>query len=570
MPPPPNTTAATATVLTMNSVVSLDVSGAAAPLHEVWYAYTATSADVLVGFWAAADPAGTYDVATEFLQGSPSSLDAAFGFGAIVQKPVQVQMTAETTYYFRIYNLGSTEPITDLLHVSLTRAANTAVPAGSLAINDDAPGWPLVLLSPTTGEVLQTRPFPAGETGTVLPNGLSVWHDSDVAVFRLYDATLSLVTTPAWTFDGVSPPITSNRVDTFYLGDPGATFPSTHMARVTTMDSSGALGATVWTLPEVGLRVIAVSLDETVLYHHGQATGGSSIQRWDLVANTALSPLAATVSGYQPLKDLLVMADGTIVSGYVTPSGPYDSFLRVFSPSGTVLHTYSLGSVRLNRITWALDDPDSIWTWSFLTGASDGTSRFTNVLLSDGSTITTFDNVRYEGGVWVPATVPPPPPTVPDFGHSPSCPLMVFPASLPPYLTPGGGGGGGPEVLPPYVAPSYDLEERIIRRLRRTPHVNNDNKRVFYRTFELDLERGVGLATGQGSDPLVMLRLSRDGGHTWGEPMTMSAGQLGVYTQRVIARRLGQARDCVFEVTVSDPVAWSLVNAWLELEAGTH
>jgi hypothetical protein len=49
----------------------------------------------------------------------------------------------------------------------------------------------------------------------------------------------------------------------------------------------------------------------------------------------------------------------------------------------------------------------------------------------------------------------------------------------------------------------------------------------------------------------------------------MSAGQIGVYTQRVIARRLGAARDTVFEVTVSDPVAWSLVNAWLDLEAGT-
>jgi hypothetical protein len=93
---------------------------------------------------------------------------------------------------------------------------------------------------------------------------------------------------------------------------------------------------------------------------------------------------------------------------------------------------------------------------------------------------------------------------------------------------------------------------------------------VFYKTFELDLERGVGLASGQGTDPQLMLRLSRDGGHTWGEPLLMSPGAMGAYTQRVIARRLGHARDTVFEVTVSDPVAWSLVQAWLDLEPGGH
>jgi hypothetical protein len=134
----------------------------------------------------------------------------------------------------------------------------------------------------------------------------------------------------------------------------------------------------------------------------------------------------------------------------------------------------------------------------------------------------------------------------------------------------GGGGTGGDEFdRPPYVAPSYDLDARYIRRLRRAPHVANENVRIFYRKFELDLERGVGLVTGQGSDPEVMVRLSRDGGHTWGEPLRMSAGRMGEYTTRVIARRLGQARDTVFEVTVSDPVAWSLVQAWLDLEAGT-
>lgn len=96
-----------------------------------------------------------------------------------------------------------------------------------------------------------------------------------------------------------------------------------------------------------------------------------------------------------------------------------------------------------------------------------------------------------------------------------------------------------------------------------------DNQRVFYRKFELDLERGQATASGPGSAPTVLLRFSRDGGHTWGVPVTMAAGTIGEYSVRVLARRLGHARDMVFEVSVTDPIAWSLVQAWLDLEQGT-
>jgi hypothetical protein len=122
---------------------------------------------------------------------------------------------------------------------------------------------------------------------------------------------------------------------------------------------------------------------------------------------------------------------------------------------------------------------------------------------------------------------------------------------------------------PPFEPPDTVTQAHPIRRLRRAPHVAQEDTRVFYRAFELDLERGIGLATGQGSDPLVMLRLSRDGGHTWGEPLLLEAGRMGDYTRRLLARRLGHGRDVVFEITVSDPVAWSIVGAWLELDAGT-
>src|SRR5262245_66256409 len=113
MPPPTNTTAATATVLTMNTTVSQDTTGAAAPYHEVWYTYTATSSDVLIGWWAAAN--APYQVGTTFLQGSATSLTGAFGFSANVTKPAQLPMTAGVQYFFQLRTLGSTERLTDTL-----------------------------------------------------------------------------------------------------------------------------------------------------------------------------------------------------------------------------------------------------------------------------------------------------------------------------------------------------------------------------------------------------------------------------------------------------------------------
>jgi hypothetical protein len=525
-------------------------------------------------------------VATTFLEGSPSALTAAFGFSANVQVPVEMPLTAGTAYYFRIRNLGSTEPLTASLQLSLTRAPNTASPSGALAINDDSPGWPLVLLSPTTGAVLQARPFPAGETGTGLPNGMSVWHDAEASpqVLRLYDAMLAPIATAAWTFHDSSPPTTNNRSNRFYLGDPGVA-PST-FARVTSMSMTGVLGATVWTLPDVGLRAIGVSRDEAVLYHTGQSTGAGAIQRWDLVHDAPLTNLGSLPVGYVPVKDILVLLDDTIVVAGATSSSPYDSVLRQYAADGTVLHDYNLGITAVNRLTFALDDPASVWVWSFRrSGASlTGVSQFQNIRLTDGVALTTIDNPRYEGGAYRPA-VPAPPPPAPDFGHAPSCPFLVLISSLPGYEAPGdggggdgdgdgggdGGGGGGGEETPGGIAlpAGYHYEARAMRRLRRAPHLAQENVRVVYRKFELDLERGVGLASGQGSDPEIMVRLSRDGGHTWSEPVRMGAGALGAYTTRAIARRLGQARDAVFEVTVSDPVAWSLVGAWLDLEPGT-
>jgi hypothetical protein len=108
-----------------------------------------------------------------------------------------------------------------------------------------------------------------------------------------------------------------------------------------------------------------------------------------------------------------------------------------------------------------------------------------------------------------------------------------------------------------------DIGGGVIRRVRRAPALQNENKRIFYSKFELDLEPGLGLVSGQGEDPQVMLRMSNDGGKTWGSEVWRSAGKLGEYEQRVRWLRLGSGRRRVFEVAVSDPIPWRLTGAYL-------
>jgi hypothetical protein len=116
---------------------------------------------------------------------------------------------------------------------------------------------------------------------------------------------------------------------------------------------------------------------------------------------------------------------------------------------------------------------------------------------------------------------------------------------------------------------SFTTTEVIPRRLRRTPHLSNEQLWTFYHQLQIDLQAGVGTTTGQGVNPQVMLRWSRDGGRTWSSEQWVSAGALGAYKTRALWNRLGRARDMVFEVVVSDPVPWMLAAGYIQVERGT-
>ena len=94
-------------------------------------------------------------------------------------------------------------------------------------------------------------------------------------------------------------------------------------------------------------------------------------------------------------------------------------------------------------------------------------------------------------------------------------------------------------------------------------HVFSELERYSISELQVDMEAGVGLATGQGSDPQMMLSVSKDGGHTWGAERWVSMGKIGKYMQRAKWNRLGQARNWTFRIRISDPVKRVLMGAYV-------
>ena len=70
--------------------------------------------------------------------------------------------------------------------------------------------------------------------------------------------------------------------------------------------------------------------------------------------------------------------------------------------------------------------------------------------------------------------------------------------------------------------------------------------------------------------PQAMLRWSNDGGSTWSREYWVSIGQLGKYRNRAIWRRLGTARDRIFEVSITDPVNAVIISANLKASGGEN
>lgn len=91
----------------------------------------------------------------------------------------------------------------------------------------------------------------------------------------------------------------------------------------------------------------------------------------------------------------------------------------------------------------------------------------------------------------------------------------------------------------------------------------HSEQRIPHNHLEVDIQAGVGLVSGQGSDPIMLLSWSDDGGHTWSNELDMKMGKIGEYKQRCEQRRLGSSLDRRYKISCSEPVKRVVTGAYL-------
>lgn len=116
----------------------------------------------------------------------------------------------------------------------------------------------------------------------------------------------------------------------------------------------------------------------------------------------------------------------------------------------------------------------------------------------------------------------------------------------------------------------YTENTATIERIRRTQVVHSNYHEITYHELVLDAKMGVGLTSGQGSDPQVMLRYSDDGGNTWSSELWKSLGAIGKYSNRTVWHNLGASRERIFEFKVTDPVDFTSINAYAFIEVAAR
>ena len=115
---------------------------------------------------------------------------------------------------------------------------------------------------------------------------------------------------------------------------------------------------------------------------------------------------------------------------------------------------------------------------------------------------------------------------------------------------------------------TYTDDSNSFIRTRRTRIFHEKGLSMTFRSLILDVESGVGLITGQGSDPQVMMRYSTDGGRTWSSELWSSLGELGNPEAKPQWINLGMGYDWVFEFSCSDPVKFNLFNLFADIDIG--
>ena len=82
----------------------------------------------------------------------------------------------------------------------------------------------------------------------------------------------------------------------------------------------------------------------------------------------------------------------------------------------------------------------------------------------------------------------------------------------------------------------------------------------------ISMESGVGLITGQGDNPRIIVEASYDGGRTWKAGAWPKVGRLGQFVLKVKWDNMKTFYDCMLRISSTDPVNYSVYSANIDLK----
>lgn len=117
---------------------------------------------------------------------------------------------------------------------------------------------------------------------------------------------------------------------------------------------------------------------------------------------------------------------------------------------------------------------------------------------------------------------------------------------------------------------AYSDYGNMIRAQVVLPSIEKAGRWIYHNRLELEIKNGVGLVTGQGSEPQIMLDWSDTGQRTWSSEHWRSMGKIGEYRKAVTWNGLGRAKKRQYRATITDPVERELSGFYLSLTIGGY
>lgn len=117
---------------------------------------------------------------------------------------------------------------------------------------------------------------------------------------------------------------------------------------------------------------------------------------------------------------------------------------------------------------------------------------------------------------------------------------------------------------------TYTNNDETLHRRRITSSVNgkllnSPGSRIQMSRLEFIMEKGVGLITGQGEDPKIIVDVSIDGGKSWIAGGFVRIGRLGETTLRVEFFSLISGYDFMFRISTSDGVPYHIYSGVIDV-----